>query len=176
MPDALGLPQTSDEIHAYLQSALTPMDAGFVAQPDNAGLLPILWIEHGLFIRRMTQGDALCNWVFVNEQKETSQFVLDIHLRKPMVAAFHVVFPVAQWYAFLEGIAQSGAIWLVAGPTMKWRSLLDQVEEPELAFRSLERVCGGIVLTLHEGTQAMLRQRVQLWKKRYISKEGEKNR
>src|ERR1700730_18316346 len=118
MSDEHGLPTTQEEMRMYLRSALELEDSCLVAkvaqgQPialqrrpmvekvvdQAAAILSLLWVnmseQPDLAALMQVQagsenGEAICIWQYINEQKPSCQFLLQVELRTPVHASFHV--------------------------------------------------------------------------------------
>lgn len=192
MPDARGLPQTQDEMRTYLQTALPLEDSCLIAmvRPTDsvarqafprkgdilaqaAKVLSIVWVDiqnqPGLAdLGRVHQsegsGEAQFAWIYLQEQRPTSIFLLDVQMRKPVREAFHVPFRVEEWLMLLETISKHGEIWFVPGPALDWQPML-QAMGPEAFTRVVQERCGsGVMLTLDPSTMRELAEHVRTWR------------
>ena len=195
MPDERGLPKTEQEIQHYLHTALPIEDSCLIAmvepnkkvaqqqfpkQRDIASqashILSLVWIDIqsqpeladlGRIHQFEGSGEAQFTWTYYRRHKTSSIFLLDVQLRTPVQASFHVPFRVEEWTMLLETIAQHGDIWFVPGPPLDWRPMLRKMGH-EAFMQVIEEKCGaGVTFSLDLETMQELGEQVREWKQRF---------
>ncbi len=178
------------EAMRYLAESLPLQDAlilGMIPPQNRSGYpeantapkpLSLVWLDmskrpalRDLSRVHATEGDgeAVLTWVYIDEEKEDSYFVLNVQMQKPVREVFRFPIRMKEWALLVEAISTTGSLSILAGPPVTWRRLIRTMDPTATALLQMiyDQARGDVTLEMNQKTVTELRQHYEAWVRRF---------